>query len=108
MVTNLEQELFLKSRKLWGLHSQLLMLAEEAAELGVATLHLGRANKDKDVAWENFCEEIADVEFMIAEMKEYFSDLQPRVDYYRLKKVKRLDQLIVSSEKRSKNNVKNH
>jgi hypothetical protein len=97
MVTNLEKELFLKSRSLWGLQSQMLMLAEEAGELSVATLHLGRANKEKGEAWENFAEEIADVEFMLDEMKEYFPVLQAKINLYRQMKVKRLDQLIVSS-----------
>lgn len=102
MPSNLEIELFLKSRNLWGINSQLLMLAEEATELSLASLHLNRNNKDKDLAWENLAEEIADTEFMIAEVKYYFPDLQKKINRYRAEKVKRLDQLIVSSEERSK------
>jgi NTP pyrophosphatase (non-canonical NTP hydrolase) len=99
MPTNLEVELFLKSKDLWGMQSQILMLAEEASELCVATLHLDRANKDKAEAWENFAEEIADVEFMIAEMKEYFPVLNGKVNLYRRMKAERLDRLIITSEK---------
>lgn len=95
MPTNLEIELFLKSIKLWGINSQLLMLAEEATELSLAALHLNRHNKDKQKAWDNLAEEIADVEFMIAEFKHYCEGLQAKVDKYRAEKVKRLDELIV-------------
>ena len=96
MRTNLETELFIKSLKLWGMESQLLMLAEEAGELCVATLHLNRNNKNKEISRENFAEEIADVEFMIAEMKYYFHGLEETILKYRIEKARRLDSLINS------------
>lgn len=86
--------MFEKSKTLWGLNSQLLLLAEEAAELTVATLHLQRATKDKAESWENFAEEIADVEFMIAEMKYYFPVLNAKVNLYRRMKAERLEKLL--------------
>ncbi len=95
MRTNLETELFMKSLKLWGIASQVNMLAEEASELTTATLHLNRANKDKEKTWEHFAEEIADVEFMIAEMRYYFPDLDEKISGYRKEKARRLDQLIL-------------
>jgi hypothetical protein len=95
---NRTKELFTISMKLWGLDSQMLMLAEEAGELSVATLHLGRKLKDKAEAWEKFAEEIADVEFMIEEIKDYFPVLQGKVNLYRQRKEERLQNLL-SKEK---------
>lgn len=87
-------ELFLKAKEKWGLNSQILMLAEEASELSAASLHLLRKLKDKAEAWEQFSEEVADVELMIAEMKEYFPLLQAKVNLYRGIKEARLKRLL--------------
>jgi len=89
-----ELMLFEKSREKWGLRSQILMCAEEAGELAVATLHLERQVKDKSKSWESFAEEIADVEFMIAEMKHYFPRIQDKIDKYRAEKRKYLRGLL--------------
>lgn len=87
------KELFDKSRLLWGLESQMLMLVEELNELGVAALHLLRTNRPKIECENHFAEEIADVEFMLAEMKHYFKNTED-IAYYREKKEKRLRQML--------------
>ena len=91
MRTNLETEVFIKSKKLWGISTQIMMLAEEASELSVASHHLCRDNKDKVKAMANFAEEIADVEFMIAEMRYYFPELDAQIMKHRLAKARRID-----------------
>ncbi len=96
MRTNLETELFIKSKKVWGLASQISMVAEEAAELSAAAMHLNRDIKDKSIAWENFAEEIADLELMLAEMRYYFPDLDSKVLAYRQKKVQKLDNILLT------------
>lgn len=54
----------------WGLPSQLAMVAEEAAELAVAAMHMLRDKHDnKSGATDAFCSEMADVEIMIDQMK---------------------------------------
>ena len=95
MRTNLETELFIKSEKAWGIGSQLNMLAEEASELSVAALHLNRANKDPEKSFESFAEEIADVEFMIAEFKYLYPQLEEKVIAYRQAKARKLDNLLL-------------
>ena len=81
--------IFKKAKRLWGLSSQVLMLVEELNELAVASLHLLRNSKDKTVSLENFAEEIADVELMIAAMKYYFRNTT-KIAEYRMKKEARL------------------
>ena len=90
MKTNLEMQLFKESIKLWGINSQILMLAEESSELSVACLHLLRESKEQNESFHNFAEEIADVEFLIAEMKDYFSNLEKQVNKIRIEKSNRL------------------
>lgn len=86
-------KMFEISKRKWGLTSQILMLVEELNELGVASLHLLRANKPRDETLENFAEEIADVEFMLEEMKYYFQN-DHLIAEYRRKKEKRLEKLL--------------
>ena len=69
------KEAFDLSIKRWGIRSQLRMVAEEASELSVASLHLDRDNRDWDESFERFAEEIADVEFMLDEMKYYYTNV---------------------------------
>jgi hypothetical protein len=87
-----EKELFFKSMEKWGYASQILMLAEESSELSVACLHSLRAKKEKARNSE-LAEEIADVEFMIAEIK-YCLDLGPDVQLFREEKMKRLEEYL--------------
>lgn len=93
------EELFRKSRKLWGLPSQILMLVEELNELSVASLHLLRNNKPKKESREKFAEEIADVEFMLEEMKHYF-DNSGLITFYKQRKEARLRELIKIEEEK--------
>lgn len=92
MVLTLRQ-MFDLSRERWGLASQILMLVEELNELSVASLHLLRANKPHQEALERFAEEIADVEFMLSEMKYYYQNLRWGKQY-RKEKEKRLTELL--------------
>jgi NTP pyrophosphatase (non-canonical NTP hydrolase) len=92
------KQLFDLSEARWGLHSQLLLLVEELNELAVATLHLNRKVKNstpeaKSDNYEKFAEEIADVEFMLDEMKYYFQNVS-QIAGYRKEKEKRLTQLL--------------
>lgn len=87
------KDIFDKCRELWGLDSQVLMLAEELNELGVASLHLLRNAKPRKESLEKFAEEIADVEFMLDEMKYYFSNVE-LIAFYRKKKQERLEKII--------------
>jgi len=86
-------EMFELSLKKWGITSQILMLVEELNELAVASLHLLRKLKDKEKTLEQFAEEIADVEFMIEEMKYYFKNEQ-KIKLYRAYKEERLKQIL--------------
>lgn len=93
------KEAFDLSIERWGIRSQHLMVAEEAGELSVASLHLNRANKGWDECFENFAEEIADVEFMLDEMKYYYTNvldlhLVSKIASYRKIKMERLDKLL--------------
>ena len=80
--------MFQLSLEKWQLPAQIRMVAEEASELSVASLHMLRASKE-DV-YEHFAEEIADVEFMVEEMKYYFPSLKKDISKYRKIKEERL------------------
>lgn len=68
------KEMFDRSIEAWGINSQLAMLAEEASELSVASLHMMRQSRDFNEILGHLAEEIADVEFMIAEIVYYFTN----------------------------------
>lgn len=94
------RQLFEKSKELWGLDSQFLMLVEESTELALAGLHMGRAMKDRGKAQMNLAEEIADVEFMIEEIKFYMGDsFKENILRFRRHKRKRLYELIREEER---------
>ena len=63
--------LYEKAIKYWGIDFQIRMLAEESAELAVASLHLTRQSKPDSLL--SFIEEIADVEIMIEQMMMWFN-----------------------------------
>lgn len=52
----------------WGVESQIAMVAEESAELAAAAMHLLRHSRTGDAEAE-FCDEMADVEIMLDQMK---------------------------------------
>ena len=83
----------------WGMDSQILMLAEEAGELVVATLHLLRSLK-QETAFEQFIDELADIEVMKDEFYYYFRhrDLRNRVRARYDEKIQRLKRLLRGGE----------
>lgn len=87
------KQLFDLSLQNWGLPSQITMLAEEAAELSVAALHILRKAKEPQ-ALEHLAEEIADVELMLDEIKYYFgpSGIVSLIANFRLEKEHRLEE----------------
>ncbi len=99
MKTNLTLiEMYDKSKEKWGQEFQLLMLVEELNELAVATLHLNRriknkTDREKRKNLEKFAEEIADVEFMLDEMKYYYDNLWLVAEFRKRKEI-RLEQLL--------------
>lgn len=94
-----ETEVYEKSIEKWGIEAQMAMVAEEAAELAVAAMHMNRHSKNRTVSWQNFAEEIADVEFMIAEMKHYFPKLQTDVNIYKQFKMEKAIQRLKEDDK---------
>ncbi|MEM2129814.1 MAG: hypothetical protein QXZ70_04365 [Candidatus Bathyarchaeia archaeon] len=86
-----DEKIFELSLRRWGKDKQLAMLAEEAGELAVAALHLIRG---RDYALEEFAEEIADVELLIAEMKYLFPLLPELVNKFRAQKIERLEKIL--------------
>lgn len=87
-----EKELFLQSIAKWGLETQILMLAEESAELSVACLHSLREKKKLE-AFDELAEEMADVELMMQEI-EYVLDLGKEMQKFRVVKVARLEEYL--------------
>lgn len=94
-----EIDLYKRSIAAWGCESQITMLAEEAGELVVACLHLLRFNKNAKESWSNFAEEIADVEFMISELKWHFAGLADSVYTWREIKRDKLKQTLQEANK---------
>ncbi len=89
-----EKDLFRQALEKWGLVSQVLMLVEETQELAHACLKLLRSqSKDSITALSNFAQEIADVEFMIAQMKFAYNN-QATIDKFRKLKRMRLAGLL--------------
>jgi hypothetical protein len=91
-ITEQEKSKFVESVNKWGLHSQILMLAEESSELTVAALHYLREKKKAD-AEAQLAEEIADTQLMIDEIK-FALCLEDMVQSYREAKLKRLEQYL--------------
>jgi len=87
------ENLFKRCVKAWGVESQVMMLAEESGELTVATLHLLRNLKQND-ALQHFAEEVADVEFMLAQLKYILPDLESMVAVWRSRKEVRLRKIL--------------
>ncbi|MCK9463121.1 MAG: hypothetical protein M0R80_26155 [Proteobacteria bacterium] len=73
----------------WGIESQMDMLQEECAELIVA---VNKVKRRKGDAIPNFLEEIADVEIMIAQMREYWGN--EKIDDWKKEKLRRLGELL--------------
>jgi len=94
-----QKQLFEESINKWGIDTQILMLAEEASELSVASLHLLRKKKVL-IAMTDFVEEVADVELMTKELKWHFQ-IQSRVSFARKRKERRLNKYLDEVEPKS-------
>lgn len=75
--------------EVFGVDSQVDMLQEECAELIVACSKVKRRKGD---ALDNFFEEIADVEIMCAQMREYFGN--EKIDAWKKEKLNRLKEIL--------------
>jgi NTP pyrophosphatase (non-canonical NTP hydrolase) len=81
----------------WGLESQILMLAEESAELTQASLKmLRKSEKSEKEQLKNLIEEIADVQIMIEEI-EYFFKIGVDVSLMKAEKILRLVQILTEN-----------
>jgi len=74
----------------WGCEPQINQAIEEMAELMVAFNKL-RRNRTADT-YNDVCEEIADVEIMMAQMREYFN--QDIINQHKVHKINRLKRLL--------------
>jgi len=74
-----------------GLKHQYTVAIEELAEL---TKELTKAIRDK-VSYAHICEEIADVEICIAQIKQTIPRAQTQVNLFKTFKLKRLEKLYI-------------
>lgn len=93
MVAN--REIYERAIKLWGIDSQLKMLAEECCELAQVALKLNRA--DRYSVLSQVAEEMADVEICIEQIKQFYM-LSDMVDAKRCEKIDRLNGLVCKYE----------
>lgn len=83
-------ELYKKAIEKWGVISQVEMAIEECSELIQAIQKVKRSNTIETNT--HVCEEIADVEIMIEQLREIFeSDI---IDQYKTEKLERLERRI--------------
>lgn len=91
-----KNRLYADSINKWGIITQLGMLSEECSELAVASLHMTRTCKPE--ALNELAEEIVDAQFMIDEIREYFSDnsnlFKEMLQKYKKEKLERLNKLL--------------
>lgn len=80
-------EIYKQAHEAYGDH-QFVMLMEKCAELAIEASKIFRGK----IRFEKFCEEMADVEIMIAQMKWIFrdEDLTKHVEDWKVRKIKRL------------------
>jgi len=81
-----ERELYQRALKAWGHEAQVGMVQEECAEAIVAASKILR-NWTKDTA-DAFCEELADVEIMVGQMRAWLGDAA--IGLHKAMKLKRL------------------
>lgn len=75
----------------WGIESQLGMVQEECAELIVAINKMFRHGIRDPKSFANFVEELADVEIMLREMRE-FPGVQEAIGPVKIQKMIRLSE----------------
>ena len=87
-----EKAIYQKALNEWGVQAQITMVFEEMSELQKALCKFLRgANNSQDV-----CEEIADVEIMLGQMKVLFGD-ENTIENYKEQKLKRLEKRLTHS-----------
>lgn len=94
------ESVYKRAVDVWGVESQMAMMTEEAAELIQAISKYKRSqNKSEEIKYEAYrhlCEEVADVENMINQMR-YMLDSKT-IDIYKEDKLARTLEKIIKSE----------
>lgn len=96
-------KIYYDALNLWGLHSQIDMCIEEMSELIKELLKYKRGNFNM----EKICEEIADVEITVGQMKMIFNTCQS-VEKYTKEKLHRLQERIEKSNDKYKEKQYKH
>jgi phosphoribosyl-ATP pyrophosphohydrolase len=97
-----DEELYRKSLAKWGRKRRIMHIAEEASELSVACMHYLREDRDNNLAFNNLAEEIADVSFVLDELRYTIPEINELIEQYKTKKKKALAK-ILEEEKTEKN-----
>jgi len=84
------KKLYKKAIQLWGKEFQIKMVIEECAELIVELVKFTRNTNGSNV--DKVCDELADVEIMIEQMRIIFTD--DLIDFHKDKKIGRLKRRI--------------
>jgi len=89
-----EHELYKQAVDKWGRGPQIDMMIEECSELIKALCKLKRAHHPSDTGAlvNDICEEIADVEIMVGQMRHIFGP--DEVDSWWAEKIDRLEKLL--------------
>jgi len=82
------EELFKEAIELWGVNAQVNIAIEESSELIQAFCKMLRGHSQK--RYYNLCEEMADVEITISQMKQIFNVDDNVVNMIKEKKLKKL------------------
>lgn len=85
MTSKEEKEIFLKTINTFGENQQIIKAIEELGELSTALARYFDKNK---IDVKNICEEIADVEIMISQLRLIFSSIS--IDDWKAKKLEKL------------------
>jgi len=100
------ESVYKRAVDVWGVESQMGMMTEEAAELIQALSKYNRShNKSDEVkqeAIDHICEEVADVENMVNQMRYIFGN--EVIDMYKEQKLERTLQKIIKSENEKNSN----
>lgn len=101
------ESVYKRAVDVWGIESQMAMMTEEAAELIQAISKYKRSynksDKVKEDAYEHLCEEVADVENMVNQMR-YMLD-EKTIDKYKEEKLERTLEKIIKSENENNSNT---
>lgn len=100
-----DEELYEKSLAKWGIEKRIMQIAEEASELSVACLHYLRNDRDKDITFDNLAEEIADVYFVLDELKYVKPEINDLIKQYRKQKKEALVKVLKGEEKEKEQEV---